>query len=94
MNATSNTKDIYNLAKELLNEMYKNGTLIRLVGVRVDNLVEKDEVQLSLFNNEEEKKQEKLDEVVDKLKDKFGYNSVTRAGKLNIEENLTKPFTK
>ena len=94
MNATSNTKDIYSLAKELLNEMYKNGTLIRLVGVRVDNLVEKDEVQLSLFNNEEEKKQEKLDEVVDKLKDKFGYNSVTRAGKLNIEENLTKPFTK
>ena len=94
MNATSNTKDIYNLAKELLNEMYKKGTLIRLVGVRVDNLVEKDEVQLSLFNNEEEKKQEKLDEIVDKLKDKFGYNSVTRAGKLNIEENLTKPFTK
>ena len=94
MNATSNTKDIYSLAKELLNEMYKNGTLIRLVGVRVGNLVEKDEVQLSLFNNEEEKKQEKLDEVVDKLKDKFGYNSVTRAGKLNIEENLTKPFTK
>ena len=94
MNATSNTKDIYNLAKELLNEMYKNGTLIRLVGVRVDNLVEKDEVQLSLFSNEEEKKQEKLDEVVDKLKEKFGYNSVTRAGKLNIEENLTKPFTK
>ena len=94
MNATSNTKDIYSLAKELLNEMYKKGTLIRLVGVRVDNLVEKDEVQLSLFNNEEEKKQERLDEVVDKLKDKFGYNSVTRAGKLNIEENLTKPFTK
>ena len=94
MNATSNTKDIYSLAKELLNEMYKKGTLIRLVGVRVDNLVEKNEVQLSLFNNEEEKKQEKLDEIVDKLKDKFGYNSVTRAGKLNIEENLTKPFTK
>ena len=85
MNAISNTKDVYKGAKELLDEMYKKGTFIRLVGLRVDNLIEKDEVQLSLFNNDEEKKQEKLDEVVDKLKEKYGYNSVTRAGKLHSE---------
>ena len=65
--STANTKDIYNTAKELLNEMYKEGTPIRLVGVRVDNLVEENEVQISLFGNtEEEKKQGKLDNVVDK----------------------------
>lgn len=52
----------------------------------MDKLVEKDEVQLSLFNGEEDKKQEKLDEVVDKLKIKYGYNSITRAGKLHSEE--------
>ena len=86
MNSTSNTKDIYSVAKDLLNEMYKKGTFIRLVGLRVDNLIEKNEVQLSLFNNEEEKKQEKLDEVVDKLKEKYGYNSITRAGKLHSEK--------
>ena len=86
LNATSNTKDIYKVAKELLGEMYKKGTFIRLVGLRVDNLVEKDEIQLSLFSNDEEKKQEKLDEVVDKLKQKYGYNSITRAGKLHSEE--------
>ena len=86
MNATSNTKEIYRVAKELLEEMYKKGTLIRLVGLRVDNLVENDEVQLSLFSNEEDKKQEKLDEVIDELKEKYGYNSVTRAGKLHSEE--------
>ena len=86
MNATSNTKEIYRIAKELLEEMYKKGTFIRLVGLRVDNLVENDEVQLSLFSNEEDKKQEKLDEVIDELKEKYGYNSVTRAGKLHSEE--------
>ena len=80
--STANTKDIYNTAKELLNEMYKNGTPIRLVGVRVDNLVEKGEVQISLFGNtENEKKQEKLDSVVDQLKQKYGYNSITRIAK-------------
>lgn len=56
------------------------------MGLRVDNLVDKDEVQLSLFTGEEDKKQEKLDEVVDKLKQKYGYNSVTRAGKLHSDE--------
>ena len=84
--ATSNTKEIYKVAKELLDEMYKKGTFIRLVGLRVDNLVEKNEVQLSLFNGIEDKKLERLDEVVDKLKEKYGYNSITRAGKLNSEK--------
>ena len=56
------------------------------MGLRVDNLVDKDEVQLSLFTGEEDKKQEKLDEVVDKLKQKYGYSSVTRAGKLHSDE--------
>ena len=82
--ATSNTKDIFQMAKELLKEMYKNGTPIRLVGLRVDGLVDKEEMQLSLFNDELEKKQEKLDAVVDKLKEKYGYSSITRARKITF----------
>ena len=86
--ATSNTKEIYSLAKELLHEMYIKGTQIRLIGMRVDNLIEKDELQLSLFSHTDNEKQEKIDKVVDELKQKYGYNSVTRAGKLHTEENL------
>lgn len=82
--ATSTTKEIYNKAKELLEQMYKKGMQIRLVGVRVDNLVEKEEQQLSLFQDEQNKKQEKLDEAIDKLKEKYGYNAITRAGKMNV----------
>ena len=41
--ATANTKILYEKAKELLREMYKKGTKIRLVGVRVDGLCEKEE---------------------------------------------------
>ena len=33
-----------------------------------------------------EEKQEKIDKVLDSLKSKYGYNSVTRAGKLEVEE--------
>lgn len=86
--ATSSTKEIYAEAKELLHEMYISGTSIRLIGMRVDNLIEKDELQLSLFSHQDNEKQEKLDKVVDELKQKYGYNSVTRAGKLHSEEKV------
>ncbi len=84
--AISNTKEIYNSAKQLLNEMFTKGMAIRLIGMRADNLVEKDKIQLSLFDNKENKKQDSLDDAIDKLKDKYGYNLITRAGKLNAED--------
>lgn len=84
---TSSTKDIYERAKLLLEEMYKEGTEIRLVGLRVDNLSDKDKGQISLFEDtKKNEKQEKLDKAMDLLKNKFGYDSVTLAGKLNINE--------
>ena len=88
LEATSSTKEIYNVARELLHEMYKQGTQIRLIGMRVDNLIEKDEKQLSFFDNEQNEKQEKLDKVVDELKQKYGYSSITRAGKLKLEGKI------
>ncbi len=86
--ATSSTKEIHQKAKELLEELYKKGMAIRLVGVKVDNLVKKEEQQISLFKNEENEKQEKLDKTIDELKQKYGYNTVTRAGKMQVENML------
>ena len=82
--STSNTKNIYTKAKELLEEMYKKGTLIRLIGLKVDNLVSKSEVQLSFFSKSDDTKQEKLDKTIDKINEKYGINSVERAGKMNL----------
>ncbi len=85
---TSSTKEIIETAKEILKEMY-NGEAVRLVGVRVDNLENKEETQISFFSKDNEEKQEKIDSVLDTLKSKYGYNSVTRAGKLEVE-NIVK----
>ena len=85
---TSSTKEIYALAKELLEEMYRQGTFIRLIGMRVDGLEEKQNLQISLFDDKFNEKQEKLDKVVDNLKQKYGYNSITRAGKLHSEDKI------
>ena len=45
----------------------------------MDNLVEKDELQLSLFGNTEgHNKQEKLDKILDGLNEKYGYDFVLK----------------
>ncbi len=82
--ATSSTKEILKTAKEIFIEMYKKEP-IRLVGVRVDKLENKNEVQISFFTQKNDEKQEKIDNVLDNLKNKYGYNMVTRAGKLEVE---------
>ena len=83
--ATSSTKIIYKKARELLEEMYK-GEAVRLVGVRLDNLETKEEMQMNLFSNESIEKQDKLDKVLDTLKKKYGYESISRAGKMNVDD--------
>ena len=58
---------------------------IRLVGLRVDNLENKDSEQLSFFGGTSEK-QEKLDKTLDNLKEKYGFNKIKRAGDLFIDK--------
>lgn len=84
---TASTKQIYSKSKELLKSMYK-GEAIRLVALRADKLINKDEGQISLFNTADKEKQEKLDKTLDELKRKYGYSSITRAGKLRIDKNI------
>lgn len=84
--ATSSTQQIYTKAKALLREMYNEGTFIRLVGVRVDKLEDKEQRQLSLFENKDKEKLDKIDSVMDNLKEKYGYNSITFAGRIEKKE--------
>lgn len=86
MMPTDNTKIILDEAKKLLHELYDK-TPIRLIGVRVDKLCESNELQISLFDNTSNK-QTKIDKVVDELKQKYGYDKVTRAGKMNLDKSF------
>ena len=86
--STSSTKEIYAKAKELLNQMYIRGSQIRLIGLRVDNLIDEEQMQISLFTDNKNEKQEKLDKTIDKLKEKYGYNLITRAGKMELDDKI------
>ena len=81
VNATNVTSDIYKNAKEILDEMW-NDEKIRLIGVRLDKLVDNVMYQASLFdidNNEESK----VDTVIDSLKQKYGNKIITKASLKN-----------
>ena len=56
--------------------------------MRVDNLTDGDLSQISLFENNKIETS-KLDKAMDKIKDKYGYNSITLAGKMNIKDIKT-----
>lgn len=84
---TDTTKEIYITAKELLKELHNNRA-VRLIGVRVDKLSSKEERQMSLFEVQENKKQENLDKAIDEIKKKFGYEMVTRAGEMKVKNML------
>lgn len=84
---TNLTKDIYKESKELLQKLHQNRG-IRLIGIRTDKLVSKDELQLSFFDNRENEKQEKLEMIMDDLKKKYGYETITRAGELKVKKLL------
>lgn len=85
--ATDSTKIIYMEAKKLLENLH-NGSKVRLIGIRVEGLVLKEEKQISFFDVENSKKQEKIDKTLDGIKQKYGYGIIARAGSLKIKDEI------
>ena len=85
VNPISSDEDIYEVACELLKNMYK-GDPIRLVGLRVSDFTDKTYEQISLF--EEVGKLEKRDKVqktLDEINKKFGKNVIKSAASYEKE---------
>lgn len=85
VNATNVTNVIEKTAYQVFDEMWDQRP-IRLIGVRLDQLVEQSTKQMSLFEDieglEEEKK---LDETLDSLKTKYGKSIIKKANLIDKE---------
>ena len=85
-NATNVTDEIFEISKEILNE-FDELEPVRLIGIRLNNLVDKVERQVSLFDDiKDHDNNENLDKMVDKLKEKFGSNIVKKASLVNVDD--------
>jgi len=76
---TSSTGMIRSLARKLFEEKVAGNKKVRLIGVGVSNLTGKKEGQLYLFPKAEEKL-EKIDYLLDMIRERFGKNSIRRGG--------------
>lgn len=79
---TNSTKQIYEIAKKLFDEIWK-GQSIRSFGIRLDKLTNYEDNQLSLFDDIKDEKKIKLDKVIDNTRNKYGDTSLQRAIFLN-----------
>jgi len=83
---SSRTEDIYRKSRELFDELW-DGRPVRLLGVRTARLLgEKEPVQISLFQRAEDEKKRKLDEAVEKIRERYGDSAIRRG----TDENVTK----
>lgn len=72
VNAIRNGEDILKIAKELYEEM-KYDKPVRLIGIRLNNLVDTVTHQVSIFDDVKKiEKDNELEETIDKLKEKYG----------------------
>jgi len=76
------TREIYELSKRLLRELWKDRRPLRLMSIALSNLTREDEGgQMSLFGDEDSGRRErdvKLDKAVDALRSKFGADIIQR----------------
>jgi len=76
--ATSHDFDLYSAAKKILDKEKGKGLTLRLLGICAGSLTESR--QLSLFEREEIEKRDRLFKALDRLREKFGVDTVYPAG--------------
>lgn len=84
---TNITKEIYETSKELLLALHQNRA-VRLIGIQTSKLQDKESMQLSIFEEKTNEKQEKIENVMHELKKKYGYETITRAGEMKVKKLL------
>ena len=90
VNATNLTEEIYNVARDILNEMDVSDG-IRLIGVRLDKLSDTSSHQVSLFENLEIREgNNNLEKTVDELKEKYGFKIIKKASLM--DSNVGKKY--
>ena len=75
--STNLGEDIFDIAWRMFEKINHNRKLVRLVGVSTSNLLEGEFSQLSLFDDENERKK-KITHAVDKIHDKMGESVIKR----------------
>ncbi len=75
---TDVTGEIFAHARALFLELWDGETPLRLLGVTLGDVLEEDEMQLSIFQDEKNIRSRRLDQTVDQLRSRFGVTAISR----------------
>lgn len=87
-NVTDNTKEILKKVNSLFEKSYNN-IPVRLIGVRLANLTEFKNTQVSLFDieSDDNSKEESIQKTIDKINKKFGSSLIMPASIKKLQKN-------
>ena len=90
--ATDITKEVYEVSKALLAEVWKGRFPFRLIGISLTQLVHEDAMQLSLFRDEGKERARKLDKALDDIRGRYGLDTIKRGSTLHSSQNVGKKY--
>ena len=92
MNPTDISKEVYQISKELFDELWDGFTPLRLLGIALTNITREETMQFSLFQDESREKARKIDKAKDALNAKFGSTTIVRGSSIQSNINVGKKY--
>lgn len=94
VNATDVTSEIYETAQQLLHEFWDGHTPLRLMGAALTDLTTEEYSQMSLFteNNEKKEKNKKLDHAMDEIRERFGSDMIQVGSTMNVSGRIGRKY--
>ena len=92
MNPTDISKEVYQISKELFNELWDGYTPLRLLGIALTNITREETMQFSLFQDVSREKARKIDKAKDALNAKFGSATIVRGSSIQSNINVGKKY--
>ena len=92
MNPTDISKEVYEISKELFDELWDGVTPLRLLGIAMTNITREETVQFSLFPDEKKEKARKIDKAKDALNAKFGSATIVRGSSIQTRIDVGKKY--
>lgn len=89
---TDITKEVYEVAKALLDELWKTQVPLRLLGIALTQLESEETEQMSLFPDEKKEKARTLDRTLDNIRSRFGADTVKRGSTYRTKLDVGKKY--
>lgn len=93
MNPTDISNEVYQISKELYEELWDGVTPLRLLGISMTNITKEETMQFSLFQGEAKEKARKIDKAKDALNAKFGTATIVRGSSIQSKIDVGKKYT-